>query len=58
MHSGNRKILEDSKCTLQNTAEFRLLHNKKYQEQFLNGIIAGINNYVAGVSMTADNLPE
>ena len=41
-----------------NTAETRRLYDKKYQALIVDGIIEGINNYVAGGSMTADNLPE
>jgi hypothetical protein len=58
MYSGKRKILEDSKCYVPNTAKTRRLYDKKYPALIVDGIIAGINNYVAGGSMTADNLPE
>jgi N-acetylmuramoyl-L-alanine amidase len=41
-----------------NAAECRQLFDKKYQEQTVNGIIEGINNYVAGIFEPGDNLPE
>jgi N-acetylmuramoyl-L-alanine amidase len=41
-----------------NAAECRLLFDKKYQELIVNGIVEGINIYVASITPRADNSTE